>query len=141
MPQPRLLVVEDDKTIADLISHAARKAGFLVEVAMQYGVFKQVYETFQPEVLALDIIMPDMDGFEVLDYLSERKCKARILIISGQDTFRQMAVRMADAKGLAVAGSLAKPFRIAVLKEMFDEIRHDVLETRPRDPAPHTLHA
>ena len=45
--------------------------------------FKESYNGFEPDVIVLDVVMPEIDGIELVKYLSTQECGARILVISG----------------------------------------------------------
>jgi EAL domain-containing protein (putative c-di-GMP-specific phosphodiesterase class I) len=71
--------------------------------------------------------MPEMDGIELLRLLSERKCKAGIILMSGVDKrVLETAGQLAQALGLSIVGHLQKPFRLAELEEIL---------ARPAKPA------
>ena len=75
--------------------------------------------------------MPEMDGIEVLRLLGERRCKARILLMSGMNMrVIETAEKLAQTLGLAVVGHLQKPFPLAELKEVLAEsLRHEAAES------------
>jgi CheY-like chemotaxis protein len=67
----------------------------------------------------LDLVMPGMDGTNVLAELAERRCTARIIITSGTGGHVLDAVgRTASARGLNVAAVLAKPFSATALRQV-----------------------
>lgn len=123
MARHRLLVIEDDDRIADLVCDVAKDSGFAIYKAPSGKELVSVYENFDPEVIVLDVLMPDVDGFEVMDFLSNRCSKAVILIMSGNDTYREMAERMAVARGLNISNIIPKPFRIAALRHTLQKVR------------------
>jgi DNA-binding response OmpR family regulator len=74
-PEARLLVVEDDPNIPELLSASLRLAGF--EVASATGGLEAINATqrHRPDLVVLDVMLPDLDGFEV----ARRLRKAQIL--------------------------------------------------------------
>jgi DNA-binding response OmpR family regulator len=118
----RLLVVDDDPNLTTLIRTVAMAQGFEVRVVNEAHAFKAAYSTFAPSVIALDLVMPCMDGFEVMNYLRSHPCEARIILLSGADaTCLHMAEEMGSVYGLKIAGVLFKPFRVADLRRLLVE--------------------
>jgi len=123
MFEHHLLITDDEPAIVSVLSQIAKEAGFVPHVALTMKEIIEVYDTVQPAVIMLDIVMPDIDGFEVLHFLQRRNSKSRILIVSGQDSYRPMAERLGEAQGLAIDASFAKPFRTNALRLALQEIR------------------
>ena len=70
-------------------------------------------------LILLDLVMPEMDGIEILRLLGERNCKARIVLMSGINIrVIETAKKLAQTLGLSVVGHLQKPFPIAQLQEV-----------------------
>lgn len=90
--ETKVLIVEDDKFLSELISTKLDKEGFAIELAGdgESGVKKA--EEFNPEIILLDIMLPGMDGFEVLEKLknhtNEALRKVPVIILSnfGQES-------------------------------------------------------
>ena len=69
---PRLLVVDDEPSIRDLLSASLRFAGYDVVTASDGSSALAQAEKHRPHLVVLDVMMPDMDGFEVTRKLRER---------------------------------------------------------------------
>ena len=94
----------------------AEKLGFDVEVTTRGRDFKEVYNRFEPTVVVLDMVMPEMDGIELIEWLGSVRCTARIIIISGYTPiYAKLAVTLGEAKGLLSISRLAKPVSLAAL--------------------------
>lgn len=130
MKEHRLLIIEDDDIIAELVTSIAQQAGFSTQVISGDNVV-ETYHLFQPHVIILDILMPGMDGFEMISYLRGRRSRAHILLLSGDENYLKMAKTMAG-KELSIIGTISKPFNIAELKARMAQIKADLL---PRDSA------
>ncbi|HPJ25787.1 MAG TPA: response regulator transcription factor [Synergistaceae bacterium] len=65
MPDERILVVEDEATIADLIAEGLRRHGYLVERARDGDTALDMAETLVPDLIVLDLMLPGMDGWEI----------------------------------------------------------------------------
>ncbi len=67
--QTKVLIVEDDKFLSELISTKLDKEGFNIALAGDGETGLKKAEEFRPEIILLDIMLPGMDGFEVLEKL------------------------------------------------------------------------
>ena len=123
MSQYRLLVIEDDQNIADLVCRVATEVDFDVCVTSNFTEIPVLYDEFKPHVIVLDMVMPDMDGFEVLNFLHKRNSSSRIVILSGQADYRPIALKMAEGLELAIIATIAKPFRLADLRQTLAKIK------------------
>ena len=63
----RILVVDDESSISDLISTSLRFVGFDVKTAASGAQALQVAEEFRPHAIVLDVMLPDLNGFEVFE--------------------------------------------------------------------------
>ena len=119
----RVLVVDDDLGIADVIREIATSQGYAVRVVTQPSDFKAAYSAFSPDVITLDLLMPEVDGIEMLTYLGKHKCRARIILLSGAEgTLLTVANNIGLAGGLRIDGVLAKPMQIGELYKLLDEL-------------------
>lgn len=81
----KVLIIDDDEFLLDMYSTKFREQGFQVEISFggEEGL-KKIKEGFVPDVILLDIIMPNMDGFEFLTHLKDEKMmgKMKVLILT-----------------------------------------------------------
>ena len=122
MSPKHLLIAEDDDGIARLVASAAKKAGFESRCVHDGLELTRIYDEFQPEVIVLDILMPNMDGIETLSFLNTCGRKAQIIILSGQGNYRHWTERMGVAYNLSIVATVSKPFRMAELRQLFETI-------------------
>ena len=66
---PHLLVVEDEPNIRELLATSLRFAGFAVEVAGDGATALDIVHRLEPDLIVLDVMLPDIDGFEVASKL------------------------------------------------------------------------
>lgn len=109
--QPRLLILDDDPEVGHFMVAIAQGVNFEALATTQAEDFFQALETWQPTHIALDLVMPDIDGIEILRQLGESACSATIIIISGIGSrVLEAAYRSAAKHGLTVTDTLSKPF-------------------------------
>ncbi|MBX3725687.1 MAG: EAL domain-containing response regulator [Xanthomonadales bacterium] len=119
MKAQRLLVLDDDALVAGTIRQIALSAGFEVQCAGDGEAFLHALAQFRPDHLVLDLVLPGMDGVQVIERLAQVGCRARLVIVSGLDCrVLEAASRTAGELGLAIAGILCKPFRPAQLRAL-----------------------
>ena len=106
----RLLTIDDDSHFFGLIISAiATPMGYRCEHARTFPAFKDLLSD-NVSVIMVDLMMPGVDGIEVLRFMSEQNCKAGILLFSGTDQRTLLvAEEMARELRLRVLGRLAKP--------------------------------
>jgi CheY-like chemotaxis protein len=123
MFRTRLLVVDDDESVANLICRVAEDVGFDVRSASGIAATEMCKE-FEPDVIVLDIFMPDIDGFEIMRYLAEEHVyKVPIVILSGQpSSYLKMAEGMGNELGLSVVANISKPFSLIHLHNVLKKV-------------------
>jgi two-component system OmpR family response regulator len=107
----RVLVVDDELNIAELVSMALRYEGFAVETAGTGGDALARFEDFRPQILILDVMLPDFDGFEVARRLAGRRTEVPILFLTARDATED------KVRGLTLGGDdyVTKPFSVEEL--------------------------
>lgn len=114
----RMLIVDDEPAFLIVIRPLAEKLGYEVETMTDARNFKEAYARFDPAVVLLDMIMPEVDGIEVIDWLASVKSLAQIIIISGlSPIYAKAAVALGESKGLQSISRLVKPVSLAILTE------------------------
>ncbi|MFQ5934951.1 MAG: EAL domain-containing protein [Acidiferrobacterales bacterium] len=121
----RLLVVDDEPAICSFMKEVAEDLGLEVQVATHAKEFLQAYRAFAPTIIILDLRMPDTDGIQVLRFLANDKCRAKVVVASGVDRKVLVAAkRLGDAHGLHMAGVLAKPILLSELEALLQKLSH-----------------
>lgn len=119
MSQGRLLILDDDADVAQTIGSIAEDSGFDTQICSEPHIFFNWVEKHWPTHIALDLVMPAMDGVEVLRLLAYRRCPASIIVTSGMGTkVLASAQRLASERGLPIAGILPKPFQPEALRAL-----------------------
>ncbi len=123
MAELKLLVLDDDELTGQTLKNVAEFAGMSVLVTHNAADFFAELENWAPTHIALDLVMPEMDGVEVLAELSARNVDANIMITSGVgQQVLQAAARSAAAHGLNIIGILPKPFNPRSFRELIDHV-------------------
>lgn len=124
MEKPKLIVVDDNQEMAKAVREMAEMSGFEVRSAFDGAGFEDVWRGFKAEVLVLDLLMPDVDGIEILRRLADRNEQPAIILMSGKNEHNlKMAYELGIAHHQNVIGTLTKPFAIANLQELLDAAR------------------
>ena len=123
MAQPRLLLIDDEPTLAEFLADAARESGFDPVITGEDEEFRNAFREQRPEMVALDLGMPGMDGVELIRFLADEKFEAPVLIVSGFDRrVLETAFRLGEALGLTMVGPVEKPVRFEVLEETLSRL-------------------
>ncbi len=109
---PNLLILDDEEEIAGILGDLARQCGFEVTITHEAGVFFERLNE-KTQYIILDLMIPDVDGVDVLRMLSGKKFSISVILISGADRrVLQSAEALAIQYGLKISGVLEKPIRI-----------------------------
>ncbi len=112
LPAPmRILVVEDDATLADFVAKGLREAGYVIDVAATGHDGLARAASLGPDLAVVDVMLPDLDGFSLIEALRRRGDHFPVLILSAR---RSVDDRV---RGLQIGGDdyLTKPFAFAEL--------------------------
>ncbi|HET7489924.1 MAG TPA: response regulator transcription factor [Acidimicrobiales bacterium] len=104
----RVLVVDDEENITFLLDSALRHFGFDVKVASNGRDALKEVERFNPDVMLLDVMLPDLDGFEIVRRLRSDGQKVPVLFLTARDTVDD------KVRGLTLGGDdyVTKPFSL-----------------------------
>src|SRR5712672_2629404 len=107
----RILVVEDEKRIADFLTRGLQGAGYAVDAAPNGATALEFIHATDYDLVILDIMLPDIDGLTVLQKIRNRKSSPPVLILSARDAVDDRV------KGLELGADdyLTKPFAFVEL--------------------------
>ena len=113
----RVMICDDEPDfraiVADVVTGMDMEA---VEVGKPEE-FAQTYESGVPDIVVLDIVMPNIDGLELVDWLADAGYRGRLVLVSGYNpNYARAAHTMADLKGIASVTVLQKPVSLADLR-------------------------
>ena len=112
----RVLVVDDEPNIADVVTMALRYQGFEAQTAGTGRDALAAVTAFRPHLILLDVMLPDMEGFEVARRLGAQQARVPIIFLTARDAIDD------KIRGLTVGGDdyVTKPFS---LEELIARIR------------------
>ena len=126
----RLLVVEDEPNILELLSASLRYAGFDVVTAAAGTEAVQAAQRHRPDLIVLDVMLPDMDGFDVVRRLRGGGARIPVVFLTARDATED------KIRGLTLGGDdyVTKPFS---LEEVIARIRAVLRRTSGEGGEPH----
>jgi DNA-binding response OmpR family regulator len=129
-----VLVVEDERTIADAVMARLRAEGFAVEVAVDGPSAVDAARRVQPDAIVLDVMLPGFDGLEVCRRIQAER-PVPILMLTARDDETDLLV------GLAVGADdyMAKPFSMRELAARVHALLRRAAKSTPAPAAPPTL--
>ncbi|HKP33320.1 MAG TPA: response regulator [Sphingomicrobium sp.] len=128
MPQPRLLLIDDEPVLADYLASAARTCGFDPIVTERDEEFRESFLANRPEMVAVDLGMP-VDGVELIRFIADQDYRGPVLIVSGFDRrVLESAFRLGEALGLSMAGPIEKPVRLDILEELLGKLKATLVQ-------------
>jgi len=116
----RILVIDDDPSLGEFISTAAEGVG---AHCISTTTSAEFFANLTPDItlVMVDLVMPQVDGVQILRKLAEKQCQANVVLMSGlSNRVIQTAEQLATTLGLVVAGHLQKPIRLLELEEIME---------------------
>jgi CheY-like chemotaxis protein len=121
MSEKRLLVCDDEAAVGRFVQNVAVALGYEVRITTSGDELMRVYNDFRPTIILLDMVMPDVDGNEVIMWLANQGCTARLIIMTGyHPDYASHAKILASYKGLGPVMTLDKPFGVEELALALD---------------------
>ncbi|MDX1695392.1 MAG: response regulator [Ketobacteraceae bacterium] len=114
----RLYIVDDEADHARMLADYATELGWAVKVEQDPARFLN-YDHHDSGVLVLDLIMPDMDGIEIIQGIAAASLPLSLILVSGFDyRILESARMLAQAHGITVHGCLEKPIDFRMFKAL-----------------------
>ena len=125
--QHRVLVVDDEPNIVDVVAMALRFQGFGVETAGTGEEALARVASFRPHLMVLDVMLPDMEGFDVAQRLGAQRAEVPIIFLTARDATED------KIRGLTTGGDdyVTKPFS---LEELIARVRTVLRRTGAAEP-------
>ena len=122
--QKKILIVDDVPEITTLIQQFVKKLGHASKIATSGRVAKDLYRSYLPDILILDVIMPDIDGVEFLRWLGqEYPNRSAILIISGfPGEYVTSVHKLSEPLNAGISRFLPKPMSFAAFEAALNDL-------------------
>jgi len=119
----RLLVVDDQISLTKIVGSIATEAGLEVRIVNDPTQALDAYLDYRPDIMILDMVMPEKDGVDVLNEIMLTGVDSKIILTSGfTDTYVQLAAGVVEFHNKGPVRQLKKPFRRDQLLTMLREI-------------------
>jgi CheY-like chemotaxis protein len=120
--EKRLLVVDDEPEFGEFVRRVASGLGYEVRVTTHGRAFQEAYHELHPTTIVMDMVMPEMDGNELVLWLMEQGYAAHLIIITGYSPdYAHDARVLAEFNGLRSVRTLTKPIGLLRLREVLSE--------------------
>ena len=121
MPEPRrVLIIDDEDSLREIFRRFMEKEGFIVEEAEDGSKGLAKIEDFNPDIVFLDLMMPQLSGFEVIHRLQGKGLvKIPVVIITGYSDEANEQIIRAEPN---VVELLKKPIRFGELVDLIDRL-------------------
>ncbi|WP_238881900.1 response regulator transcription factor [Clostridium sp. YIM B02551] len=86
MVQKKILIIEDEDYISDLLSYSLKKEGFITEIAENGEKGMKLIVEYKPDLLILDLMLPDISGFEICKRVSKEYTIPVVMLTAKSDT-------------------------------------------------------
>jgi CheY-like chemotaxis protein len=122
-----LLAIDDNADAAGLIVRIANKCGFSGRALSDTRDVRKLLKEWQPDVLTLDLCMPEEDGFQIIAILEEVQFRGHLVVISGKDEWlRKAACDLAELRGIKIATHLQKPINVQSFRDVLTTLQTDL---------------
>ena len=119
MSKTRVLIVDDEPAIIDVLTFNLEEADFTVETAKNGKEALKKLEGFKPELIITDIAMPDMEGIEFLRRMKKENLGTPIIVMSGNVVGQNF---LTAAEKLGAKGTIKKPFTSQELLKLIEKV-------------------
>lgn len=117
----RILIVDDNKQIAETTRLLLVQMRHVAQSLTNPMQFMKTFVLFRPDVVILDMLMPDIDGMEILQWLMDVNYTGRVVLMSGDPTYLGLGIHLAEARGRMSIRTLHKPFEADELERALSD--------------------
>jgi two-component system response regulator RegX3 len=127
----KLLIIEDEPDIAEMMKMLLKRDGFSAEIALggEEGIKK--IQRIRPDIILLDMLMPQVSGRDVLDFIKEKKVDIPVIIVTALSSPK--GIRMELGKKYRIDGFVSKTY---LAEDLVREVRSVLQVTKSIKRAP-----
>lgn len=118
LPKPKILIVDDEEDIVTNLEAFLREEGYEVLTAREGETALKKIEEEKPDLVLLDLNIPKLSGFQILERIKPRETGIKVLIFSGVATKEDKERALA----LGALGCLNKPIQIDALLQEIEKV-------------------
>lgn len=119
---PRLLVIDHQPSFTGFLRLVAQRLGYHVSVLPDSREIATSLDACRPNLLVLEVVMPELDYIEVISILRRKGFDGRLILVSGHEpAYLELARKAAEANSIKVAATLMKPIRQATMETVLRE--------------------
>ncbi len=78
----RIMIVDDERDFREMLNLMLRNRGFEIEFAEDGSIFLEKVDDFQPDLVILDVMMPELTTEEILEQMKKKKSKPKIILLT-----------------------------------------------------------
>jgi CheY-like chemotaxis protein len=135
--KPRLLVVDDEALIAAQFVDVAESCGYEARSVTRPSKAAGAVKSFRPDILLLDLVMPDLDGVELVGGVLPFDPDLGVVLVSAlPQELMDAATRLGEARGLRMLGSLRKPVSAEALRAYLERVKPQRRRTQDSGVSP-----
>ncbi|MGD9742197.1 MAG: response regulator [Dongiaceae bacterium] len=118
MSEKTVLIVDDNEEFAEFVRDAAEQLSYRSVILTDSRQFSALFGRVKPDILVLDIVMPNVEGTEIVQWLINQEARTRVILVSGSNPlYSRIAKTLGEARGLGPVTVLQKPVRLEALRD------------------------
>ena len=122
MNKPVLLIIDDEPEMVDFAAYAGEGIGYKVVASTTSQTFQKAYLTESPDLILMDVAMPDMDAVGLLGWLSDAGNQIPIILMSGYGDYTlAWANTLGTDMNMSIQHTLSKPFALEELEKVLSD--------------------
>jgi len=120
--KPILIVVDDEVNMSKFVAFVGESLGFDTRICITGNSFKEEFSSSSPDLVVMDIAIPDIDAIELLRWLSEEGCDTPVILMSGYgENILDWARELGISWGIPIKDVLLKPIPMQDLENAINK--------------------